>query len=127
MTEQGDDYSNLPAEAASGNKEIETDTAAAVQPQAHPNAVPASNSSANYASPAFVTGLTRWHPGIGFFQFLSDCSFPQSQPPYVRFNNCMERHPHLYKVCVGIDLAIIIAVLIGLAVVAVVLGWNALT
>lgn len=69
-------------------------------------------------SPSFLLGLTKWHPAIGTFQFLSDCLYPQSMPPNERFSATRDAHPWLFKTCLFIDFLVLLTVLLGLAAIA---------
>lgn len=118
--EEQPDLSTLPATAAEADKPIDPNTESAAAPvDTHPSATPSEEElKAGINSPAFYTSLTRWHPGIGYFQFLSNNEFPAAWPPDKRFNACIERHPHIYRACYLIDLIMMVIILIGLGVIA---------
>lgn len=132
MSQHGDDkpvdYDSLPASSAGGDKPVDASTQKSIEGRpTHPDAAPASATNGDYRTPAFYTNLTRWHPGIGFFQFLSDCTFSPDMLPHERFNSCIERHPHIYKTCLIIDIAIIITVVLGLATAAGFIGYKTIS
>ena len=70
-------------------------------------------------SPTFLTALVKWHPAIGAFQFLADCTNSSEEPPDVRFNKAREEWKKLFWLCVTVDLILMCAVLFMLGVIAV--------
>ncbi|MEY8577251.1 hypothetical protein AALI21_02945 [Corynebacteriaceae bacterium 6-324] len=70
------------------------------------------------SSPLFLTGLANWHPGLGSFQYLADCLNPKDMPHDKRLEKTIDKHPVLYRICLGIDAIVMILVLLGLASIA---------
>lgn len=70
-------------------------------------------------SPAFLTAMVKWHPAIGSFQFLADCTNPSSDAPDIRFNRAIERWPCLFWYCVVVDAIVMLAILSGLGFIAI--------
>ncbi|CAB0787796.1 hypothetical protein FRC0263_00376 [Corynebacterium diphtheriae] len=125
---ESDSFDSLPATAAEGNKDIDPATQNAIQKRGHPVATPnQKDMNAGFQSAAFYTSLTQWHPGIAYFQFLSDNNFPEEWSPDTRFKNCIEQHPNLYKVCYVIDIIMMCVVLIGLGVIAGFIAWKTIS
>lgn len=121
--EKGQDFDQVPVTAAQGDKPIDRDAANRAVWQPHPNPRPEQETN-DFKSPAFYTGLTRWHPFIGYFQFISDCSFPDKDPD-VRFNNCIERHPKFYKFSYVADIFVMIVTILAMLAAAGLLVYKA--
>lgn len=121
-------FDRLPAKAAEAGKDIDPATDSAIERRSHPNATPnGKDMNAGFQSPAFYTSLTRWHPGIAYFQFLSDNNFSAEWSPDIRFKNCIEQHPYLYRVCYCIDLIMMCVALIGLGILAAFIAWKTIS
>ncbi|PFG27429.1 Uncharacterised protein [Corynebacterium renale] len=87
--------------------------------RAHPSPDPLSTAMQKpVGSPAFLTALVKWHPAIGCFQFLADCTNPSSDAPDIRFNQALERWPRLFWFCIIVDKIVMLAVLAGLGIIA---------
>ncbi|WP_293768083.1 hypothetical protein [uncultured Corynebacterium sp.] len=85
----------------------------------HPDSEPANNGAESLTSPSFLMSFTRWHPAIGSFQWLADCHYPRdTMPAHERFNNFRDNHAWLFWLAVAIDIIVMIAVLLGLAIIA---------
>lgn len=92
---------------------------AAQAKQQHPSPdPPAAAMQKPVNSPAFLMSWVKWHPAIGTFQFLADCATSSDDPPHVRFNTARDMWPKLYWLCVAVDFLVMVAILVGLAVVA---------
>ncbi|AKV58888.1 hypothetical protein [Corynebacterium riegelii] len=92
---------------------------AAQAKQQHPSPdPPAAAMQKPVNSPAFLMSWVKWHPAIGTFQFLADCATSSDDPPYVRFNTARDMWPKFYWLCVIVDFLVMVAILVGLGVVA---------
>lgn len=91
--------------------------AQAKQPHPSPDP-PATAMQKPVNSPAFLMSWVKWHPAIGTFQFLADCASSSDDPPHVRFNTARDMWPWLFWLCVIVDFLVMVAILVGLAVVA---------
>lgn len=86
----------------------------------HPEAQPITQGTESLSSPSFLMSFTRWHPALGTFQWLADCQYPRdTMPAHERFNNLRDNHKWLYWVSVVIDYTVMLAILAGLASIAV--------
>ncbi|WP_368267017.1 hypothetical protein [Corynebacterium ulcerans] len=132
MTMAGsEDFSTKPVEAIKTDVSQQPEAETASQDRRekdHPNAGPSGGDNTNLHSAAFLMGLTRWHPAIGFFQFLADCHYPRGENtlPSDRFSATRDAYPKTYWLCVLIDMTLLIAVLIGLAIIATRIGYITL-
>lgn len=70
------------------------------------------------SSPRFLTGLANWHPGLGSFQYLADCLNPVDMAHEQRLKEAIEKHPCIYKFCLGVDAIVMILVLLGLGAIS---------
>ncbi|WP_276923330.1 hypothetical protein [Corynebacterium pyruviciproducens] len=86
---------------------------------AHPSPdPPVSSMKQSVSSPVFLTGLVKWHPAIGSFQFLADCTNPADMPADQRFNNAIERWKCLFYICLFVDFIVMATILAGLGIIA---------
>jgi putative membrane protein len=93
----------------------------------HPEAQPAPQGTESLSSPSFLMSFTRWHPALGTFQWLADCQYPRhTMPAHERFNNLRDKHKRLYWTSVVIDYLVMLAILVGLASIAVRVIWITL-
>lgn len=108
-----DDVSNAP---------VDPNPKAVIAAQArvpHPSPdIPDAAIDKGVGSPKFLTSLVKWHPALGFFQYLADCMSPASMPPDERFNALAEKHKGLWWTCFIVDFISLIVTLLGLAAIA---------
>ncbi|MHC9941635.1 hypothetical protein ACQX2H_09515 [Corynebacterium diphtheriae] len=118
-------FDKPPAKAAEENKDIDPATKRAIEKPEHPSATPSRKDiDSKFQSPAFYTSLTRWHPGIAYFQFLSGNNFPAEWSPDKRFKNCIEQHLSLYKVCYWNDLIMMCSILTLMGIIATLIAYK---
>ena len=92
----------------------------------HPDAYMIDTGKVSFSSPTSIMMLVKWHPGIGSFQFLADCTYPPSLPPHERFCRLRDLHTKYYWTVIIIDLGVMLAVLTGLGTIAVRIIWTTL-
>lgn len=92
----------------------------------HPDAYMSSTGKVSLSSPTSIMMLVKWHPGVGSFQFLADCTYPPSLPPHERFCRLRDLHTKYYWTVIIIDLVVMLAVLTGLGTIAVRIIWTTL-
>lgn len=90
--------------------------AAVLDGMCHPSNDPAVEGEAGSAK--FLLGLTKWHPFIGFFLFLSDCLYPDSMAPHERVGAMRASHRKLYWSMVFGDVLVLVGVLVLLGYVS---------
>lgn len=116
-----DSYANVPVAAAAKAPVDPTPEArvAAREREPHPSPDMRPDSMRNgVSSPAFLTGLVKWHPAVGSFQYLADCVYSADTPPHQRFTKLGERWPWLMWGCIALDFVYLIVVLLGLATIS---------
>lgn len=87
---------------------------------------PAAVLNGSINSPAFLTGLVKWHPAVGSFQYLADCCAPATLAPDQRFNQLATARPRFLAFCIFIDFVLMLIVLVGLSVIASRIIWMTL-
>ncbi|CAB0735801.1 hypothetical protein FRC0140_00396 [Corynebacterium diphtheriae] len=126
-----EDFSTEPVDAIKTDVPQKAGAAEASQDRRekdHPSPSMSGGDNVNLHSAAFLMGLTRWHPAIGFFQFLADCHYPRGEDtlPSDRFSATRDTYPKTYWACVIIDMMLLVAVLIGLGIIATRIGYITL-
>lgn len=81
----------------------------------HPDANGGNGGDSSPSEPITWTRFVRWHPGVGYLQFLADCENPAHMAPNERYAKAVELHPHLHRWALILD-----ALLITLVVAAVI-------
>lgn len=105
---KADAFANEDARKLDEDKGIDKN-AAQLDSLNHPHNSPQVEGEAG--STQFLFNLTKWHPFMGFFLFLADCSFPKTMPAHERVRGMRTSHPWIFWVAVVLDTIVLILIL----------------